>query len=219
MGLPVIVNDPDSARVAAVRQWSAKAAALIDARIGDARAHAWNAITQRVVSAPDGRKTWRLAQQTKGYQAAVKRLAELADVLAGSTGLSLDGLIRDARAQFYRRSFDLWAIPPELLARDPRPTKAGERAARGLVIHGYDLRSEVLDVTDSATRGLSSTVAVGGSRDATDKQAADLLDGWESRSAHAIRQRVAGLLSDSEVAIYNLVGREMVDPKFHAEES
>lgn len=210
--------DPDSVRVAAVRQWSAKAARLIDARIGDARAHAWNAITQRVVTAPDGRKTWRAAVLTRSYQAAVRRLDELTDDLAGPTRMSLDGLLRDARAAFYRDSFGRWAIPPELLAPDPRPDATGERLARGLVIHGYDLRTEVADAIRIATTGLQAAVTVAGGRTITDDQARATLDGWESQKVHAIKQRVDDLLSDSYVAIYNLVGREMVDPKFYAEE-
>jgi len=201
-----------------VGQWSVKAARLIDARIGDARAHAWNAITQRVATAPDGRKTWRQAALTRSYQAAVKRLDELADELAGPHKLSLSGLVRDARAAFYRDSFNHWAIPAELLAPDPRPTKAGERAARGLVIHGFNLRDEVADVIDAAARGLQAAVTVAGGRNTTDDQARAILDGWDSQKAHAIKQRVDGLLTDSYVAIYNLVGREMVDPKFYAED-
>lgn len=210
--------DPDSVRVAAVRQWSVKAARLIDARIGDARAHAWNAITQRVVTAPDGRKTWRAAVLTRSYNAALSRLDELADDLAGPAKTSLDGLLRDARAAFYRGSFEQWTIPPELLAVDPRPTKTGERMARGLVLHGYDLRTEVADAIQTATTGLQAAVTVAGGRDATDAQSRAVLDGWESQKAHAIKQRVDGLLSDSYVAIYNLVGREMIDPKYYAED-
>lgn len=209
---------PESVRVAAVRQWTAKAARLIDARIGDARAHAWNAVTQAVVTAPDGRKTWRQAVLTKGYQAAVRRLEELENELVGPTAASLSGLVKDARAAFYRQSFDLWAIPPELLAPDPRPTKAGERAARGFVIHGYDPKSEVAPVIDAAESGLRASVTLAGGRQTTDRQARAILDGWEAQKANAIRRRVDGLLSDSEVAIYNLVGREMIDPKFHAED-
>jgi hypothetical protein len=211
--------DPDSARVAAVRQWSVKAATLIDARIGDARAHAWNAITQRVVTAPDGRKTWQQAVLTRSYKAAVTRLDEIADDLAGPSKYSLDGLLRDARAAFYRDAFGRWNFEPQYLAPNPVPTKSGERVARGLVIHGYDLRSEVLDATQTASNGLQAAVTMAGRRDMTDDQARAVLDGWESQKAHAIRQRVDGLLNDSYVAILNLVGREMIDPKFHAEDA
>lgn len=228
---------PESARVAALGQWSAKAARLIDARIGDARAHAWNAITQRVVTAPDGRKTWRQAVLTKGYRAALARLKELEEELGGPTAMSLRGLIRDARAAFYKQSFDLWSIPDELLAPNPRPTKKGEQAARGLVIHGYNLvgvsyafrndagggqhlqvKGEITQVIDTAASGLQAAVTLAGRREMTDRQSNAILDGWEVQKAHAIRQRVDGLLSDSEVAIYNLVGREMIDPKFYAED-
>lgn len=210
--------DPDALRFAAYRQWSAKAATLIDARVGDARAHAWNAVTQRVVTAADGRRTWRQAVLTKGYQAAVRRLEELEDELVGPTVASLSGLVRDARAAFYRASFGWWSIPPELLAPDPRPTTHGERAARGLVLHGFDPRSDLDAVFTSAVSGLRAAVTVAGARNATDAQARAVLDGWEARKAHAIRQRVDGLLSDSSVAILYLVGHEMIDPKFHAED-
>lgn len=219
-----MANDPiadlEAVRVASVRAWSARCDKRIADRLADARAHAWNALTQRVVSAGDGRATWRAATLTRGWKAALARLDELADALAGPGKASLAGLIRDARAGFYRDSFDLLAgsVPPEIAAANQSPTKAGEAEARGLVIHGLDLRTEIEAFVAETTRALQAVVTAAGGRDESDAAARIALAGWEGRSRDRLSKRVAAVLSDSEVAIFNLVGRSMIDPKYHAED-
>jgi hypothetical protein len=216
-------TDPDSVRVAAVRQWSVSAARLIDARIGDARAHAWNAITQRVVTAPDGRKTWRQAVMTRGYKAAESRLEELTESLVGRDAASLKGLVRDARAKFYHDAYDAWRPIaetnwPELMKLAARSTKAGEDVARGLVIGPHILWDEVDSVVQAAIRGLRVAVTTAGQTDMSDRLTNAVLDGWELQKANAIKRRVQDVLNDSYVGIYWLVGHEMIDPKYHAED-
>ena len=209
----------EAIRATSVRPWALKAGSVVDARMADARAHAWNALTHRVASARDDRHGRRAAMATRGHRAAVDRLDEITDTLAGPTAASRLGVIRDARAAFYRDSFPLWEpnIPEVLKAPDPRPNKSGERQARGLVVHGYDLRSEVADVVNGAKRAMAAAVTLAGRASVDDRQASDILDGWESQRREAIRRRVNMLIADSEVAIYNLVGRSMIDSRFHAE--
>jgi hypothetical protein len=202
-----------------VRPWIERADRLIGSRVEDARSHAWLALTDRVVGAKDGRRTIQTAKSTRSMRAAESRLAELLEALAGPSLDSRGGLIRDARASFYRSAFELWAgrIPDAILDRRAKPTKAGEREARAVLIHGRELRPDVDAVIDAARRGLAAAVALAGTRGATDGQSRDALDAWAERHTQAIRRTVRTLLSDSDVAIYWGVGRSLVRPEFREE--
>lgn len=212
--------DPETIRVASVERWALRADRLIADRLADARTHAWNALTQRVVDAADGRATVRAVRSTRGYQAGIARIVEIQAALAGPSRVSLDGLIRDARAWFYRESFALLepTIDPELRPAKWGPTKAGESRARGLALFGTDPWDALDGSVTAAARGFSVACVSAGARNETDAASRARLEEWEGRSRRALQSQVRALLSDSEVACFNLAGREMVDPKFYAEE-
>ena len=208
-GADVNISEINDERVADVRHWSARGDMLITARLGDAKAHAWNALTRGVVNMPDGRPTRRAAMSTRGYAAAVARLYELKGALVD--------MIKEARGSFYKDSFTRWPHLPDVLrAADVGATKRGASVARNMLIHGSDVRQEIAEVIMSAQRGMGAAVTMAGSDGVSDNVASSMLDAWEKTRHDAIKHRVDLTLSDSEVAIYNLVGRELVDEQFHA---
>jgi hypothetical protein len=200
----------DAERIAAqmdarMRPWVAKAVTLIRG----------NAITETLRNTPDGRATARKATNSPSYVAATKRLHELADALAGPSKTSLEGLIRDARADFYREAFKLWTpIIPENL-RNPKatPTQKGEDAARGAIILGRDPRLDLVGLADDSERSLFAAVNLAGRKSANDRLVKDLLDTWRDRVAQRFVNQVAMMLSDSDTSIHYVVGRLMIKPE------
>lgn len=191
--------------------WVEQANGLISDRLDDARAHAARAITERAKQAPDGKPTLQLVTQSRSFQAAVNRLDALHD--------SLVELTKDARAFFYRDSFRLWlpSIPVEIrISDDPKPTREGERQARGLVLYGTDLVTEIGAGIEDASRGLRAAVTMAASKAALPKEINAALDTWQRQKTDALKQRARTALSDSDVAVHQLVGRLMVHRRFHA---
>lgn len=195
--------------------WSVRASGRISSKVSDARAHADKAVTEALRAEPDGRATVRRANRSPSYLAALSRLDELLADLCGPSWSSRSGVIRDAREAFYRESTQKWfpQIPEGLLARKwPEPTAAGVVAARTLVLHGQDVRREVGAPVDDAKRRLASAVVLAGSRDASGRTGADLLDAWERSSAEAIGRATTLALGDARVALDRLAGRDLIDP-------
>lgn len=195
-----------------VRPWVERCDRLIRARLLDARSHAWHALTGVVVNARDGQATRLAARSTRSYGAARERLAELRDGL-------LDA-IQDARADFYRAGFVAWEgkIPGQLLDERAGPTRAGERNARSLLIHGRDLKADLSGSIEAIDRDLVAAITLAGLRTATDRQARDHLDGWAARASMALQRQIRTLISDSDVAIYWAVGRSLILPEFREDE-
>lgn len=210
--MPDPLADLEALRVASVRRWAAKAEKRTADRLADARSHAWNAITRRVEQAKDGRATLQAVAGSKGHKAAQDRLAELA--------ASLWEIAKDARRAFYRESHELLkgSVPAEIAAKDAGPTKPGEREAVAIVVHGAELRDEIGAAVGEAARNLTSAVVVAGSAGWTDAASRQTLDSWEGRTRDRLNRLTATILSDSEVAIFNRVGHELIDESFHAKD-
>jgi hypothetical protein len=51
----------------------------------------------------------------------------------------------------------------------------------------------------------------------TMKQQTIILDTWENRTVSTLRNKTAGLLSDSQLAIETMVGRQMILPEYRSE--
>jgi hypothetical protein len=209
-------EERDAVRLEAIAPWAKRAQARIESRVADARAHAESAVTKAAIGAEDGRETWRLLARQRSATAAKSRLEELSDWLTGSSRLSLSGLIQDARAKLYRSAFDHMRplIPPEVLDDAASPNGSGERAARGLILHAKSPLQEIAPVFLAATQSLQSTINACASDTVSPKQRNGMLDSWEKRTADAINQKVAEMLSDSDVAICNLVGRQLLREEF-----
>ena len=199
--------------------WQGRATALIERRIADARSHAEGAVTQAALDAPDGRSTWQVASRSRFVTAAENRLRELLDQLVGPTPQSLSGLLRKANATFYRQAvleID-WDVPESIRSKSyGRVSKRRLREARGLIVFGKDLRSELAGPIEESIRNLKATVVSAskqGSTKGSRKQAFDL---WESR-AKALVSTVAGYaLGNAQFALFQLAGRDQVDASLHA---
>lgn len=211
----------EAAQLARLKEWQAKAAALVNRKLDDAAAHAIAALTTTLKKTPEGRPTVRKAAQSRSFAAAVSRLDELWAALTGPSVASLDGLVRDAREDLYRFCFTLWRplIPPELLASgDPKPAVTKLVAARRLVLHGTELRQELQGPFDAAKRTLLATLAQAGQRSTPEHIETDLIDTWRRQTETAVTAAVNRALSDSEVRLNQLAGRDLVHPDFRDDE-
>ncbi len=197
------------------RPWVRLAAALIERKVADARAHAEKSLTAKAREAEDGRPTSRVLDRSPSRNAATSRLSEAQDDLVGPSVNSLDGLIRDARAAFYIDSIDLWTplIPdPFRAAKSPAPTRAGEDAMRGAIMHGYDLHAEVAPVFDQASRSLKAILNVSSRRGADPSRGGRMLAAWERTTVGNLSRRVVAALADSSVGVHHAVGLMMIHP-------
>lgn len=209
------LENKDDALAARCATWQAKALAVIERKLEDAEAHAVKALTDALKQTPDGRQTVRKARRSPSFQAAHARLDELWAALAGPSVSSLDGVIRDAREDLYRAAFALWKplIPTPLLVQaDPKPTQANATAARRIVLHGYELRQELSGPILAAQRKLLAALAQAGQRSTPNRIASDLVKTWRLQSQSAIAGAVSRVLSDSEVRLNVLAGRDLIHP-------
>jgi hypothetical protein len=202
-----------------IRSLTAEALARIGAKVDDAAAHARNALTATLRATPDGRATIRRANRNPSFLAALARLDELLTELAGPSASSTEGTLRDGREALYTRAFSGWApkVPEAIRTAggpDQLPTAAELRAARTLVLHGYDLRREIGGPIADAKRRLSSAVVLAGSRGADDRSADDLIAAWARATKAKLGQVVSLSIGDAAVALEVQAGRDLVRPEF-----
>lgn len=198
--------------------WLKEARRLVDDKVADARAHAITAVTDTLKRTPDGRKTLRKASQSRSYKAAENRLAELWAALCGPSTASLKGLVRDARAAFYVDAVSLWgSFIPEEFRDDPIDMISGLRAARGMVLHGTELRKEIGAPIERARRTLLAAVAVAGSRSTPVRASTEVLVTWARKSSDAIFAATRLALSDSLGAADAMALYDLVKPEFRSE--
>lgn len=199
--------------------WLKEARRLVDDKVADARAHAITAITGTLKGTPDGRKTLRKASQSRSFKAAENRLLELWATLCGPSTASLAGLVRDARAEFYADAVRLWAsaVPEEFRAIS-EATFIGIAAARGMVLHGTELRKEIGAPIERARRTLLAAVAVAGSRSTPVRASTDVLVTWARKSSDAIFAATRLALSDSLGAADAMALNDLVKPEFRSQQ-
>lgn len=189
----------------------------VASKVADARAHAGKAVTDALRTEADGRPTVRRANRSPSLAAALARLDELLDELAGPRSTSLDGLLRDAREAAYRAAFARWLprVPERLRARKgPGPAAADLARARGLPLHGRDVRDELEGAVEAAKRWLRSAVVLAGSAGRSERSGVDLLDAWERSARTGLTRAVVLAEGDAEVAMDRLAGRDLVRPEF-----
>lgn len=170
--------------LARLRPRVAKARRLAARRVADAAAHG-------EAAARSGDPT--RARRTSAGLAAGERLDELlADALE---------LVRDAREAFYSEAFALWRphLDPRHHRADAGPTAAGRRLAREAVVNGMRLDDELGAVVAEARRGLDQAVALAASGRREGRSSP--VDLWEAKAARRVADRLAGVLSDSQVAL------------------
>jgi hypothetical protein len=215
--IPADVESIRAALEAVAAGWLRRAVEKIDGKVSDARAHAANALTERLRAEADGRPTIRLGIKSRSFAAALARLDELLIALAGPSEVSLAGLVRDAREDLYRHAFALHRehVPVELHVRpDPEPTQANIALIRAAAPHGHDPRTELVGIVADAARGLKATLGLAGASDATRARQGDLLTAWESRTRDALVTAVEGLLSDSLVYVDSEAMNDVIHPDF-----
>jgi hypothetical protein len=197
-------------------EW-AKILPRIESSLADAHAHATKAITDSLKGTGEGRATARKANRSSSFRAALSRLDELWEWLAGPSVASLDGRLRDAREAAYRRAFAIHKglVPEELwVSADPAPTLINIRLVRGALLHGYDLRRELEGPFALAKRRLSAAVATAGHREVTRAVEKDLLKVWYTKTLDAIRSASLRALTDSIEFADNQAGRDLIHPDY-----
>ena len=200
--------------------WVRQASGLISRHLADARAHATKALTDTLKLTTDGRPSARKVLRSPSYQSAGNRLRTLQDALIGPASDSLDGLIRDARAAFYRNSIELWTpvIPAEYrVTADPAPTKMGESLMRGAIIHGFDLARELSPSIKQTSDQLFVVLNSAGRRKAGLRVGDDLIKLWHAQSVARLNRKVASILSDSDKAIHEATGWLIIAPEYRGE--
>ena len=197
--------------------WVGRASLLVKERVHDARAHGEKALTETLRQTPDGRPTARKFQQSRSYLAALSRLNELQVALIGWGEYSLDGLIRDAREEFYTSSFGFWLpyIPEEFRkVPDPKPSQAGVNLARGAIIHGYDLTREIGPGLKQAKDRLYVALNAAARRGLRPGAGKEFLSVWQSDAISGITARVTSALSDSDKALHEAAGQAIIHPEY-----
>jgi hypothetical protein len=196
--------------------WTADARKLIDSKVSDAKAHAVSALTDTLKWTPDGRRTIRKASRSPSYAAAVRRLSELWEALCGPSTASLDGLVRDAREAFYFDAFARWGphVPDEFRVQVGSATLGGRKAARGMVLHGIELRRELGAPIERARRTLLAAVTLAAGRSTPTRIQSEIVSTWARKGAGAIFAATRLALSDSLVACDSMALRDLVRPEF-----
>jgi hypothetical protein len=188
-----IKRHDENARDAALYPWLKRAHALIERRLADARAHS----------------------ETGRPDLARERLGEIQQELLWAAD-SASGLIRDARASFFRqaiahheRFLDPAAIDPDF------PVTSfidGEHAVRTVTAggrHEWNQLGALLAEarTSLPVQGLADDLRVLAHA------------GWENRHREAIQGWTRAVLSDSQIVIHNVVGHLMLRPELRDHES
>lgn len=194
------IDAADKLRLQAIAPWARRANREIERRIADARAHAERSVARSNASA-------------KHAVTAEQRLEELMECLIGSEANPHRGVVQDARVGFYRKAFQQ-PIPESI--RDPHAigTHSGEASARELKLWGLTPMAEMQAVFLPIKNSLKTTMALARQYQMDSQQRGMILDTWEAQAVARIGQAITGMLSNSEVAIFNLVGHQMVKAEF-----
>lgn len=207
-----------SARLEVLRaEWEAKLLPVVKGKVADAHAHAVKALTDALRNTDDGRASILRLNGSPSLKAAYNRIDELREWLAGPSEVSLKGQLRDYREAAYRLAAELWLpmVPPEYRSRnDHPPTKAEIRMVRAFPVHGYDLKRVLDGPTDTAKRELKAAAERAARRGTTDRNAADTLAGWESRTVGSLSRTVVTLLNDSTEHADTTAGQALIHPDF-----
>ena len=202
--------------------WTRMVGKIVNEAIDRAHAHANLALTETLKATPDGRRTLRRASHNRSFVAALADIDDLLVALTGPTKTSLAGKLRDVRAVLYRAAFIGWVrtFPePYTVGRNTPPSQARINLARGLVLHGMDLRTEIAGSIDRAKRDLLATIEVAARRESRARNSADLLKAWRDRAVNAITSTCKTAIGDSLVALESLAGVDAVKPQYRPAES
>jgi hypothetical protein len=195
-------------------EWATRAAALIASKVADARAHALTGINRSLVDAPDGRATFLRIARNRSLQAATVRLNELLTLLAGPSVRSLDGFISDAWEAIYRDCRAYWekTLEPEIL-HDRPPSTEQIRAARGLIINGYDARTAMARVINPASRMLRPLLVAQASKTRPEGDRRGSLKAWEVSTVKSIVLATRNAIFTGAFMLDRLASRDVINPE------
>jgi hypothetical protein len=194
--------------------WAARATVPIAAKVADAKAHALTGINRSLVDTPDGRATFLRVARNRSLEAAIARLNELLTLLAGPSTRSLDGLISDAWEAIYRDCRSYWekTLPPDLL-HDRFPSSDQIRAARGLIINGYDARTALARVIDPARRMLRPLLVAQASRVQRMGDRRGSLKAWEISTVKSIALATSNAILTGSFMLDRMASRDVINPE------
>jgi hypothetical protein len=122
---------------------------------------------------------------------------------------SLARHVSDARAAFYQRSFGAHEIDPAVHQLGLGPTAEGETVARDARILGRSYDLDFRDLVEDARAALQSA----GLAEQSSGPDAPYLENWAAEHRDRITARVAGELSNSQIAIFEAVGQILIKPE------
>jgi hypothetical protein len=197
-------------------RWIERLGRIIKLKVHDAEAHLGNAATEVLKQTPDGRSTLLKSRNGRSYVAAMTRLDELLTALCGPSMRSLDGLVRDAREEFYRLEFAEWLphVSDDVRVKSGKPTLKQVDYVRGLVLHGVELRHEIELPIDRSKRLAASALVLASRQGSTSQQTAGAIRLWARNAHNRISSAVATALSDSQMAVDTLASRDVVQPEY-----
>jgi hypothetical protein len=154
------------------------------------------------------RRTEDAAMHERGgnVAVAVDRLEEL--------GVQLWAMLKDARADFYRRAFMAHRMrhDPAIHRTDMAPTAEGEAAARAARVHGRDGGGDVAALATEAANNLRALSGI-----SADEDTANLWrELWLGNHRDRLESHMARALGDSETALHHAVGRILLKPEARA---
>jgi len=212
--LQSLLSSHDARLRSQLAPWVDRASKLVASKVDDAAAHASKAITDTLRATPDGRATDRRASRSPSFQAAMNRLHELLESLAGPSPRSLAGMIRDAREEFYRESFPLWREQIESKYwSNPQgePTQAGIARLRGMPTHDrVDVYLDLSKAIESAALDLRRAVNAGASTDSARGLAADRIGTWKRMKTGQLTRLASLELGDSYMLSWSQSGIDLV---------
>lgn len=208
---------------AAVARWYSLITRMIASEISDAVAHAQKAVTGRLMDTADGRPSARRVSASPSMKAAIVHVRAIREKLTGPTVRSLDGMLRDAREDFYWSARDEWReiLPSQMIGDSaPGPAKSRTDWVRGFPLHGMDLAKEFRAAEVRIVDSLKATVELlGRSVEVMDGGRGDRLTTWRTQAENRLQTMVKIALSDSQVFADRVAQSDLVRPELREEPS
>lgn len=198
-------------------KWTKACRSQAERKLADARSHAEKAVTDGLKSTKDGRSSLLRINASPSFKAALARLGELLETLAGPSETSLAGMIRDARAAMYAAACEehFAAIPAKYRSRrTAAPPVQSVNEARAATPHGLDVRSELLPTFRRLETNLKAAIERAGRKMATQEYAMGMIDQWHSDASRLMLKQVDVILDDSLVWCDYWAWSDLVHPDY-----
>lgn len=194
--------------------WVRRGLGRVGETMNQAKAHAENAVTQTLKKTPDGRASAAKARLNPSFKAALRRLAELQDELAGPTAVSLSGFVQDATEAFYRdaRAWHANDVPAEYQG-SPAITAAQVAYVRGLLWYHKPIRIAFDPMFTRIRNDLIASVGAAGMTTASKRDGTTALQSWELNSRFRLGQELGAAMADLNVAADRQAMKDTMKPE------